>query len=53
VAKVIGEAFGVWDHKAQVSRFLKRWHWTPPMPIARAAPRDDAVIKPWRLPIWP
>jgi transposase len=53
VARVIGEEFGVWYHKAHVSRLLKRLHWTPQMPIARAIQRDEAVIEPWRLQVWP
>jgi transposase len=53
VATVIGEEFGVWYHKAHVSRLLKRWPWTPQMPIARATQRDEAVIEPWRLQVWP
>ena len=53
VATVIGEAFGVWYHKAHVSRLLKRLHWTPQMPIERAIQRDAAVIEQWRLQVWP
>jgi transposase len=53
VATVIGEEFGVWYHKAHVSRLLKRLHWTPQMPIERATQRDEAVIEPWRLQVWP
>jgi transposase len=53
VATVIGEEFGVWYHKAHVSRLLKRLHWTPQMPIERATQRDAAVIEPWRLQVWP
>jgi transposase len=36
VARVIGEEFGVWYHKAHVSRLVKRLHWTPQLPIERA-----------------
>ena len=53
VATVIGEAFGVWYHKAHVSRLLKHLHWTPQMPIERATQRNEAVIEPWRLQVWP
>jgi transposase len=53
VATVIGEEFGVWYHKAHVSRLLKRLHWTPQMPIERAAQRDEALIEQWRLQVWP
>jgi transposase len=53
VATVIGEEFGVWYHKAHVSRLLKRLHWTPQLPIARAAQRDEAVIEQWRVQVWP
>jgi putative transposase len=53
MATVIGEAFGVWYHKAPVSRLLKRLHWTPQLPIERAAQRDEAVIEPWRVQVWP
>ena len=53
VATVIGEEFGVWYHKAHVSRLLKRLHWTPQMPIERATQRKEAVIEQWRLQVWP
>jgi transposase len=53
VATVIGEEFGVWYHKAHVSRLLKRLQWTPQMPIERAAQRDEALIAQWRLQSWP
>lgn len=52
VATVSGEEFGVWYHKAHVSRWLKRWHWTPQLPIERAAQRHDALIEPWHLQTW-
>jgi transposase len=53
VATVIGEEFGVWYHKAHVSRLLKRLHWTPQLPIERAAQRDEAVLEQWRVQVWP
>ena len=53
VAAVIWEEFGVSYHKAHVSRLLKRLRWTPQLPIERAAQRDEAVIKPWRIQVWP
>jgi transposase len=53
VATVIWEEFGVSHHKAHVSRLLNRLAWTPQPPIERAAPRDDAVIKPGRVQVWP
>jgi transposase len=53
VAAVIWEEFGVSYHKAHISRLLKRLHWTPQLPIERAAQRDEALIKQWRLQVWP
>jgi transposase len=53
VAAVIREEFGVSYHKAHVSRLLKRLRWTPQMPIERAVQRDEAVIKQWRIHVWP
>ncbi len=53
VATIIWEEFGVSYHKAHVSRLLKRLHWTPQLPIERAAQRDEAVIKQWRIHVWP
>jgi transposase len=52
VATVIGEEFGVWYHKAHVSRLLKRLHWTPQLPSERAAQRHEALIEQWRLQTW-
>jgi transposase len=52
VATVIGEAFGVWYHKAHVSRLWKRLHWTPQLPIERAAQRHEALIEQGRLRTW-
>jgi transposase len=53
VATIIWEEFGVSYHKAHVSRLLKRLRWTPQLPIERAALRDEAVIKQWRIQVWP
>jgi transposase len=53
VATVLWEEFGISYHKAHVSRLLKRLDWTPQMPIERAAQRDEAVIKQWRVEVWP
>src|SRR5918998_3226814 len=53
VAAVIWEEFGVSYHKAHISRLLKRLRWTPQLPIERAAQRDEAVIKQWRIQVWP
>jgi transposase len=53
VATVIWEEFGVSYHKAHVSRLLKRLHWTPQLPIERAAQRDEEIIKQWRIEVWP
>ena len=53
VATVIGEEFDGWYHKAHVCRFLKRVHWTPQMPMERAAQRDEAVSEQCRLQVWP
>ena len=53
VAGVIWAEFGVAYHKAHVSRLLKALNWTPQMPIARAAQRNEAVIEQWRSQVWP
>jgi transposase len=53
VATVIWETFGVLYHKAHVSRLLKRLHWTPQLPMEGAAPRDEVLIKQWRVQVWP
>jgi transposase len=53
VAAVIWEEFGVSYHKAHISRLLKRLHWTPQLPIERAAQRDEAMIEQWRIQVWP
>jgi transposase len=53
VAAVIWEEFGVSYHKAHISRLLKRVHWTPQLPIERAAQRDEALIEQWRIRVWP
>jgi transposase len=50
---VIGEEFGVWCHKAPVSRLLKVLQWTPQMPIEHASQRDEAAIEKWRVEVWP
>ena len=53
VATVIGEEFGVWYHKAHVSRLLRCLDWTPQLPIERVAQRHEALIQPWRFQVWP
>lgn len=53
VATVIWETFGVSYPKAHVSRLLKRLHWTPQLPMERAAQRDEVLIKQWRVQVWP
>jgi winged helix-turn-helix protein len=53
MATVSWEALGVSYHKAQTLRPLKRLRWTPQLPIERAAQRDEAVIKQWRIQVWP
>src|SRR6516162_1133943 len=53
VSQVIEEEFGVAYHKSQVSRLLKKLHWTPQMPIARATQRDEKEIERWRVDVWP
>jgi transposase len=50
---VLWEACGVSYPKAHISRLLQRVHWTPPRPIERAAQRDEALIEPWRIQVWP
>jgi hypothetical protein len=41
------------DITTHISRLLQRVHWTPPRPIERAAQRDEALIEPWRIQVWP
>jgi transposase len=53
VATVIWEEFDISYHKAHVSRLLKHLHWTPQLPIERAAQRDEVLIKQWRVQVWP
>lgn len=53
VGQVIAEEFGVAYHKSHVSRLLKKLHWTPQMPIARATQRDEEEIECWRVEVWP
>ena len=53
MAGVIWAEFGVAYHTAHVSRLLKALHWTPQMPVARAAQRNEAVIEQWRIQVWP
>ena len=53
IAKVIQEEFGVVYDKSQVSRLLKRLHWTPQTPIQRASQRDEQAIDLWRRKTWP
>jgi transposase len=53
VATGLWEACGVSSHQAHVSRLLNALQGTPQRPMERAAPRDDAIIQPWRVPVWP
>jgi transposase len=53
VATVLWQELSVSYHKAHVSRLLKHQHWTPQLPIERAAQRDEAVIQQWRVQVWP
>jgi transposase len=53
VAKMIASEFGVFYHKAHVSRLLKDLDWTPQKPVRRAAQRDEIEIAEWRTEIWP
>jgi transposase len=53
VAQVIEREFDVSYHKSHVSRLLKALHWTPQMPLQRAAQRKEAQIEHWRHEIWP
>jgi transposase len=50
---VIGQEFGLWYSKSQVSRLLKRLRWTPQVPITRAIQRDEDAIERWRADVWP
>jgi transposase len=53
IAKVIEEEFAVRYHKDHVGRLLKELHWTPQIPIRRAAQRDERAIQRWRAEVWP
>jgi transposase len=53
VAGVMWAEFGVSYHKAHVSRLLKALKWTPPLPIERAAQRDESRIEQWCMTRWP
>ena len=53
IAKVIEEEFGVGYDKGHVSRLLGQLRWTPQLPIRRAAQRDEAAIRLWRMEAWP
>src|SRR5437773_1840445 len=53
VAGVLWEEFGVWYSRSQVSRILKRLHWTPQVPITRAIQRDEEAIERGRVESWP
>ena len=53
IAKVIEQEFGVSYHKGHVARLLKGLHWTPQVPIRRAARRDSAAIESWPSEVWP
>src|SRR5262249_56528225 len=53
VASVLWEEFGAWYSRSQVSRILKRLHWTPQVPITRAIQRDEQAIERWRTESWP
>jgi transposase len=52
VRKVIEWGLGVSYHKSHVARVLKALHWTPQMPVQRAAQRDEAAITLWRTEVW-
>jgi transposase len=53
VAGVIGQEFGVWYSKSQVSRLLWQLRWTPQVPLVRAIQRDEEAIEQWRADVWP
>ena len=53
IVKVIEVEFGVTYHKSQVARLLAQLHWTPQIPIQRAAQRDEGAIEHWRDEVWP
>jgi transposase len=53
VAGAIGQEFGIFYSKSQVSRLLKRLEWTPQIPVTRAIQRDEEAIEQWRLHRWP
>ena len=52
VRKVIEWVLGVSYHKSHVARLLKALHWTPQLPVQRAAQRDEAAITLWRTKVW-
>jgi hypothetical protein len=53
VATVLWKEFSASYHKAHVSRLLRRLRWTPQLPVERAAQRDEALVKQWRIKVWP
>jgi transposase len=53
IAQVIEGEFGVRYHKDHVGRLLRELHWTPQVPIRRAAQRDEEAIRRWRDEVWP
>ena len=53
IVGVLGQEFGVSYHRAHVSRLLRELHWTPQVPVRRAAQRDEVPIRRWRDDVWP
>ena len=53
IAQVIEWELGVRYHRDHVSRLMKDWGWTPPIPITRAVQHDEAAIARWRVEVWP
>ena len=53
IARLIRRQFQIDYSPSQVSRILKRIHWTPQKPIRRQRTRDEDAIAHWRRYTWP
>jgi putative transposase len=53
IALVIERMFGVRYHFRSLGPVLRRHGWSPQVPAARAAERDEALIRAWLTRDWP
>jgi transposase len=53
IASVIKKEFGVSYHPHHVAKIMKELKWTPHLPVARAAQRNEKEIDSWREDMWP